>query len=153
MDRIVIKGIGVFDGEYPLDLEEQWFNAAELHIVKRMAGVRQGEMEEALAAADNDILVSFAVIAVRRSGKFQKHQLAQFEDMLWEADSRSIDFIVDAKEEDVSPPASRPESEPASSSGDNEKPTSSGVSSDDASESQETDPSPTGPRLSEISAA
>lgn len=150
MDRIVIKGVPGFDGEYPLDLSEQWFNNAELHIIKRISGVRVAELSEALEAGDNDLLIAFAIAAVRRSEKFQKHDLAKFEELLWEADGGSIDFVV---EDDQSlPPASPLPSEPATNSGSDEKPLSSGTPSYGDSASLENGLSRTGLHASELSA-
>lgn len=150
MDRIVIKGVPGFDGEYPFDLNEQWFNNAELHIIKRIAAVRVGELSEALEAGDNDLLVAMAVCAVRRTGKYMKSQLAQFEDVLWEADGGAIDFVVEA--DDAVPPTSPPTSEPTSNSDSGENMTSSGETSASDSESLENGRSRTGLQPSELSA-
>lgn len=154
MDRIVVTDLGGFDGEYPLDLDEQGLNNAELHIIKRIAGIRLGEIAEAVAAQDNDMFVCLTIIAVRRSGRFDKAALSVFEEALWEAPAGAVTYHSDDEGDAEGPPAEQPPSDPDSSgTTDESSPSSSETSSDGSTGSQETDQSLTGPRLSEVSAA
>jgi hypothetical protein len=43
------------------------FTNRELHILKQVAGVRAGELFDALSVGDNDVIVALAHIAVLRS--------------------------------------------------------------------------------------
>ncbi len=45
------------------------FTNRELHLIKQVAGVRGGEMFDAIESGDNDVLVALAHIAVRRKGR------------------------------------------------------------------------------------
>ena len=119
--KIIIDGIHGFDGTYEMSDDIGWTNR-ELHIIKRISGVRAGEIVEALQAGDNDVIVAIAVIAVRQSGK----DWQAFETVVWESESGSI--IVPDKEDDDAVP-SIPSPPPADSGGSEAKPESSGLGS------------------------
>jgi hypothetical protein len=97
VDKIGIEGIPPYDGEYPLDVS--YFTNRELNIIKRLSGVRAGEIEEALRAGDNDLFVALAVIALRR------HGVSVVEDAIWDAETGKLSFIAGAEEGDANPPA------------------------------------------------
>lgn len=122
-DKIVITGIPPYDGAYPF---EGGFNYGELHTIKRIAGVRAGQLFDALEAGDSDVIVAAAIIALERAGKTVD------ENDFWKADSGSIQLVPDSQEVPTTPPQG---GEQTGSSGDATTP---------SSESQETDPSPTG---------
>jgi hypothetical protein len=92
MDKFVVEGIAGFDGDYPCDIGS--FTMRELQIIKRLAGVRAGELEEAFAAGDSDLILAIAVIAVRRNGK----DWEQFEALAWETDIGALTFVGDEDE-------------------------------------------------------
>jgi hypothetical protein len=139
MHKIVITGIGrLYDGSY--DFDGSYFTNKELHTIKRMAGIRAGEMDAAFAAGDNDLVVAIAAIALERNGK-DFH-----EDALWNAKVGCIEAIMDA-EEDADPPTPGPEESLS-----DEKP-SSGPPSPDDSDLPENGQSRTGLQPSELSAA
>jgi hypothetical protein len=102
---IRITGISGFNGDYPLDLEEEFLGNDELHELKKETGIRGGEITEALDAGDNDLLVMLAVFAVRRSGKTISPSV------VWKAKVGGIEFIVDEEEEgeESLPPPSEPD--------------------------------------------
>lgn len=125
-DKIVIKGVPPYDGEYPIDFET--LTMGELHTLKRVAGVRVGEIGDALAAGDSDVVVAFALIAMQRAGKEVDEQA------IWKATIDSISVEI-ADRGDAVPPAGAA----------SEPPTSSGSSSEPPSdENPENDPSFTG---------
>jgi hypothetical protein len=97
VDKFVITGVPGFDGEYPVDIGS--FTMRELQIIKRMSGVRAGELEEAFGAGDSDLILAVAVIAVRRNGRLWE----TFEKLAWEADVASITFV--GEDEEVAPAA------------------------------------------------
>lgn len=137
---IRISGIAGYDGEYPLDLEERFLTNHELHELKKETGVRGGELQEAMEAGDNDVLVMLAVFAVRRGGK------TIHPDVFWNAEAGSIDFDPgkdDEEGEESLPPPSEP-NEPSTSGG---KPGSSGATSEEPPENtvEEPEPSPVTP--------
>lgn len=124
MDKIKIEGVLPYDGEYDLDVS--YFTNRELNIIKRLSGVRAGELDEAFGAGDNDLIVALAVIALRRAGK------TAAEDAIWDAPSGKITFVADEVEADADPPVI-----PSSLRSDGEKPASSGNGSlDDGDSSQ-----------------
>lgn len=128
-DKIVIKGVPPYDGEYPIDFET--LTMGELHTIKRVSGVRAGEFNEALAAGDSDLVVAFALVAMERSGKDVDERV------LWSAEAGSIEVeIADRSEEDDAGPPALAASSPPANSGASSEPTSD--------ENLETDPSFTG---------
>jgi hypothetical protein len=92
-DRFVVTGIREFDGEYPIDIGS--FTMRELQIIKRMSGVRAGELPEAFDAGDSDLIFAICVIAVRRNGR----NWEAFEKIAWDVDFDAITFIADDAEE------------------------------------------------------
>lgn len=137
--KIIITGIPGYNGEYDIDLS--YLTNKDLHTVKRIAGVRAGEIQAALDAEDNDLAVAFTVIALERNGK------AVHEQVLWDAKVGCIELQGDKVEDDAVPPT------PGLDENESEKTPPSGATSDDDSESPENDRSPTGPRPSVRSVA
>lgn len=142
MDKIRIDGIAAYDGEYELDVS--YFTMRELHTVKRLSGVRVGELEDALAAGDSDVIVALAVIALQRAGR------QVVEDLIWDAPMGGITYVGDPDGADAVPPGLTPSGSLASGSGSGG---SSGSGSDGSSDSPASDPSPTGRLLSDTGAA
>jgi hypothetical protein len=65
-DKIQISGVNGYDGEY--DFDPAALTKGDLRIIKQISGVRAGEMEEAAVAGDVDVVVAFAVIALKNAG-------------------------------------------------------------------------------------
>lgn len=108
MAKLVINDVHVsVNGEYEFDLSS--FKNRELHLIKVETGVRAGELEEAFAAGDSDLLVVTAMIVLERLGKAAP---VQTRTLLWEADAGKIEFKFDdpvaESAGDVLPPASAP---------------------------------------------
>lgn len=135
MDKVVLKNVMPYDGEY--DIDTSYFTNREFHTIKRIAGVRAGELDEALTAGDMDVVVAVAVIALQRSGTpFD-------EDTLWDSKAGSIELIAGESEDDAGPPdlqpgssggASRPTSDPLANgqSPTGSQPSPTGATSDPA---------------------
>lgn len=131
MDRFVVTGVSpAFDGDYPIDIGS--FTMRELQIIKRMSGVRAGELEEAFNAGDSDLILAIAVIAVRRNGK----QWEVFERLAWESDLTAITFVGEEVAEEAAPLTLTPPVLPATPAGPQE--TSGPPSENDGDDSQET---------------
>lgn len=128
MANLTITGLGSLDGSYEFD--DSRFTMGDLRTIKRIAGVRAGELTEALEAGDTDLMVAIAVIALERNG------VTVSEHDLWGADLGQIDLALG--DGDVSPPERAP---------DGSRP-SSGEGSKVFSESRETTPQPIGDRPS-----
>lgn len=112
MAKIIIKECGrLLDGEYDLDVGT--FTNRELHTIKKVAGVRVGEFEDAMLALDNDLVLAFALIALRRSGKTVS------DEMLWDFNAGAITLDLSDEEEpvedDALPPAAEPPAQPNAS--------------------------------------
>lgn len=101
MDKFTVTGVPGFDGDYPIDIGA--FTMRELHIIKDVAGVRAGELEEAFSAGDTDVILAVAVIAVRRNGGDFK----AFQTVAWESEMGSLTFVAD-EEETADPPIPTP---------------------------------------------
>jgi hypothetical protein len=107
MDKFVVTGIPAFNGEYPVDIGA--FTMRELQIIKRMSGVRAGELEEAFAAGDSSLVLALAVIAVRRNGK----KWEDFEQLAWESEMGQITFMGEEEvAEEAAPLTSEPNANP-----------------------------------------
>ena len=135
MARIKIEQIHPYDGEYDLDLS--YFTMRELHTIKRVAGVRAGELDDAINSGDSDVVVALTVIALERAGKNGVNV-----DLIWDAPMGRVSLIAgdeEPVEDDAVPPPTVP-------------PASGGVSSSPGSESPASDPSPTGIPPSDTSA-
>jgi hypothetical protein len=98
MDKFVVTGIPAFNGEYPVDIET--FTMRELQIIKRMSGVRAGELSEAFNGGDASVILALAVIAVRRNGK----DWEQFERVAWECSFDAFEFFADEEVADEPDP-------------------------------------------------
>jgi hypothetical protein len=98
MDKFVVTGIPAFNGEYPVDIET--FTMRELQIIKRMSGVRAGELSEAFNGGDASVILALAVIAVRRNGK----DWEQFERVAWECSFDAFEFVADEEVADEPDP-------------------------------------------------
>jgi len=83
------------------------FTNRELHIVKQVAGVRAGEVWDAMEAGDNDVLVALAHIAVRRTGAPRPSL-----DELWDLPAGGIELAEPEAVEDPTTPPDGGESEP-----------------------------------------
>lgn len=121
-DKLTVKGLRALDGEYEFDRNDLLGSMTnrELHRIKLMAGVRAGEIQDALAAGDNDVLVALAAILLTQRGKLVD------EDVLWDAPAGAgliweFDTADDEQEEgDAGPPvepAETPETEPQKTNG------------------------------------
>lgn len=105
MDKILIEGIPGLDGEYEIDVS--YFTNREMHLIKRIAGVRGGELDEAFRSGDTDIIVAVAAIALQRNGKQAD------ENKLWDAPVGSLRYIAapapqEESDGDAFPPAQTP---------------------------------------------
>ena len=145
MDTITITGIAGYDGDYPFD--GSYFTNKELHTIKRLAGVRAGEIQAALAAGDNDLVVAFAAIALERNGKAVQEQV------LWDAHVGSITIAFAAPEPEEDDPELPPAQRRDDAANESVNRTPSGATSDAGSESRENGQSRTGLQPSELSAA
>lgn len=129
MDKLIVKGLGaLLDGEYEFDFiglltpgDPGCLTNREAHRVKTMAGVRMGELAEALGAGDNDVLVALAAVVLTRRGKRFE------EDVLWDAPVGSgVELVLadrdEAGEPEIppadAPPQSGPTGAPETSGGD-----------------------------------
>lgn len=134
MDHIKIEGIHVYNGVHPLDVT--YFTNRELHIIKKVAGVRANELNDAFQAGDTDLIVALAVIALRRGG----HQVE--EDLIWDAPLGSVTFV--SEEETEQDPPEHPPSGSVGGENENAKKLSSGGSSPQDGDHPANPPRPTG---------
>lgn len=80
-ERLVVE---IGDKKYDLNPP---FTNRELHVIKTVAGVRAGEIFEALNAGDSDVLVALAHVAVIRNGTARPSL-----EELWDMEAGSIDI-------------------------------------------------------------
>jgi hypothetical protein len=137
MPKVTILDVPGLEGEYLIHFEDGFTNR-ELHLIKQLSGIRAGEIGEAFAANDNDLIVALSMIAMQRNGKDVPV------DALWDAKVGSIKWeqtpeeIQEAEGDDALPPASPLASDDASvlveSETPNEPTGSSGPSTNGASD-------------------
>jgi len=111
MHQVTIQNVPGYDGTY--ELETSWLTNRELHQIKRISGVRAGELAEAAAAGDNDVVVAFAAIAIKRAG--HPIPFETLTDLLMDAQTGSI-LVADEDDEPEDETAPLPqdsEKEPA----------------------------------------
>lgn len=87
-----MNGFGDYKVEPP-------FTNRELHIIKQVAGVRAGQLFEALEVGDNDLIVALAHIGVRRTGGNRP----SLED-LWDLPAGDITVGIDEEPPDAADP-------------------------------------------------
>lgn len=93
-DRIVIEGIPPYDGDWEFDAS--YFTMREFHTIKKVTGLRGGELSDAIESGDMDVVVGLAVVAL------QRNNIDVNPERIWDAKGGSISFIAD--EGDVDPP-------------------------------------------------
>ena len=122
MDYILIEGIRPYDGRWEFDLEGRELTTREWGWIKRLSGYLPLTIEEGLS--DPELIVAFAVIALRRAGKVEpKRRSGQAFERLSDAPfgaAITMETDVEKEEVEVSPP---PES--STSSGGTSGPSSS----------------------------
>lgn len=99
--------IEILIGEKTYDVTPPFTNR-ELHLIKQIAGVRAGELFDAIEAGDNDVLVALAHIAVRR-GDTARPSL----DELWDLPAGEI--TAEEIEDEPDPTNAADAAEPAGS--------------------------------------
>lgn len=80
------------------------FTNRELHLIKQIAGVRAGELFDAMEAGDNDLIVALAHLAIKRAGRNQPTL-----EMLWDMAPGEIE--ISNPEANGGPPTSTPTSD------------------------------------------
>ena len=110
MPAITTTGVDPrFDGDHELDVEAQQFNGWELHIIKKISGLRPLEYQEALEEGDYDLVIALAVVALIRAGKLDRRRFQEAADGLLEAEAGKITMTEtpgDASPPQPAPPAS-----------------------------------------------
>lgn len=152
MAKVKIEGVPPLDGEYEFDSGS--FTNRELHLIKKHTGLLVEDFDDALGR-DPDLPLGFAIVAVRKSGKFGRELSQEVIDLLFDSDVGKItldfsDELAAAQEQEAkerppdSPTTSGETNAPVVDTGETEKPSSSGPASVSDGDHQETSPSPTG---------
>lgn len=106
MAQLTIEGVFGADGVYEFDFNARPFTNGDLHLIKTVAGVRAGQLEEAMREGDNDMLVAMALIVLERNGKTVPAEA------LWSAEVGALRFefplTPDEQEDAEHPPKSEP---------------------------------------------
>ena len=109
MDYIVVEGVRPYDGRYEFDLAGQELTTREWGWIKRLSGYLPLTVEEGLS--DPELIVVFAVIALRRAGKVEPKDVPQVFEQLADAPFGSAitmetDVEEEAEEKRPPPPSS-----------------------------------------------
>ena len=117
MTAVVISDCAPWDGRYEFD--DFSFTNRELYEIRKLSGIRAGELIEALEANDTSAYVGVAMVVLARHGKHLEP------DDLWNSKVGSIVIDLGVEKDDaVDPPTPLPDSEPESVT------VGSGISSD-----------------------
>jgi hypothetical protein len=100
--KITITGVPPYDGTYPFDYDR--LTNRDNHDIKRISGNLPLEIDKAAERGDTDLLVAFAVIALRKNGHVRIN-----EDAIWDAELAAITLDLDDDEADAVPPPSETE--------------------------------------------
>jgi hypothetical protein len=128
-------------GDYEMDLTK--FTNREANVIKTEAGVRLGEVPEALAAGDNDLLVAITLILLQRA---DKGTVAENRDTIWDLPIGAVTVDYTDAEKAAEEEASKlpPVPEPSSSGSSNGESGPSGSDSEAVGGRLASVPSPTG---------
>jgi hypothetical protein len=102
MDQLEIQGTDLYDGRH--DFDASYFTLGELRTIKRISGLRRGEIADAAAHDDTDLWVAFAVIALQRKMDEQGRGEQVDEDVFWNGRNVLLRFVEATQEEDQHPP-------------------------------------------------
>ena len=80
MDQITIEGVRPYDGSYDLDLVGQPLTVREWGWVKRFTGYLPLSFDDGLAGVDAEVMAVLALIALVRSGRVSRDEVA----LVWE---------------------------------------------------------------------
>ena len=121
MNKIAIENIRPYDGDYPLDLDDEPLTTLEWRWVKKISGYLPLTIDEGLRGGDPDVVCALAVVALRRAGKITKGDVFTVADELADApfDGSAIRLVFDevASGDDVPPPTAAPEPQKSSGGG------------------------------------
>jgi len=127
---VMIVNVAPYQGEYPLDIENQPFSTVEWRWIKQISGYLPLTMDKGWAGGDPDLFLSFAVIAMRRANRIEKADVLRVASEIEEApaDGAAITFrgstSDEDEEDDADPtPASLPDAGPSPSGGDSSEST------------------------------
>lgn len=145
LDRIEIdKAVSPYGGTYEFDAN--YLTNRDFSTIKKISGLRAAELDEALRAADTDLVLAFAVIALNRHGKRPDMEV------LWEAEAGAIKLVLVPDEEEEEETPTTPGTSPGSSDDSVSDVTSlrtSGTASSEGLEKEETIQNGTGTPPSE----
>ena len=95
---LTLEGVQPWDGRY--EFPDFGFTNRELFEIKKLSGIRAGELIEALDANDTAAFVGMAVVVLARHGKIVDP------DDLWNAPVGSIVLDIEADADPPTPPPS-----------------------------------------------
>lgn len=139
MAKFIITGVPEFNGTYDHDTDRV-YDGNELHLIKKIAGVRLGEIEEASEQNDYDLVIAVAVIALIRNQKIRLRDAERSVQILRGAELGALKFEDDVPEVTDEDPLSQTTTE----STQNGSSQSSSEATSDTGEAQESTPLPTG---------
>lgn len=103
MTKVEVGGVAGFDGTYEIDLST--LTGRELHFIKRLSGVRAGELVDGLLATDYDLVIAIACVALTRDG----HPHAEDAEVAFmDAEGGAVSIILPSPERPADPPPERP---------------------------------------------
>ena len=153
MASIKVEGMGRFDGEFDLGVDDRAFNGREWHWIKSISGYMPATIRDGFEGSDPDLFIALAVIAMCRSGKVDRDRGLQTAEQMMEEPytGTSITLIGDEVEAeevplDLTSQPGEPSPGGSSSSGDTPMPNGKhfgSPSTSDSSAASEPTPSPT----------
>lgn len=129
-----------YRGEFELDIDGEPLTSLEWRWIKKISGYMPLTLDEGLAGGDPDVVLALAVIALVRAGRVAESEAVATSEVLARAPADGTAITLIASEEDEQSPPDEAALMPPT-----ELPRrNTGESSQETSESQEHDQSPTG---------
>jgi hypothetical protein len=147
VDTLRVKGISKkLDGDYECDLvaiamdvsSDESLTMREAHTVKRISGVRGGEIIDAVAAGDTDVLLALSIVVL------QRHNKQVDENQLWDAKVGAFEFVLGQEPDGEGEDDADPPTVPAGTSAGESSTDGGATGSPKSEESPAADQSPTG---------
>lgn len=101
MENLVLEGMRPYDGSYPLDLAGQPFTIREWGWLKDLSGYLPGTASDGFLDGDPRMMLTIAVILLRRAGKVQAAEVPAVFESLADKPAGAIRWETVGMEDDV----------------------------------------------------
>lgn len=109
MDRLLIRGVQPWDGDYPFDLDTEPFTYREWGYLKRFSGYLPLTIRDGIVGSDPGLLAALALIVLRRHGRITDSDLTDTHERFLDApfdlpDGFTVQLEFEQQEDDADSP-------------------------------------------------